>query len=98
MNSSTTNATLSATNDHRTGTRHPESTNQDQPSASATTSEKKSLDLGLGTLDCPSSRRRKATGKIAELPQAQRDLINQLLDDGSTYDKVRREMAQHGVK
>src|SRR5207302_9269149 len=45
-----------------------------------------------------SRRRRKATGKIAELPQAQRDLINQLLDDGATYAKVRREMAQHGVK
>src|SRR2546421_12787800 len=41
--------------------------------------------------------RRKPTGKIASLPRAQRDLINQMLDDGATYDAIEVEMAKHGV-
>src|SRR5947207_3375759 len=44
------------------------------------------------------TRRRKPRGKIAELPKSQRDLINNLLDDGATYKTIRAEMATHGVK
>src|SRR5438874_10122766 len=49
------------------------------------------------SLSCP-SRRRKPRGKIAELPPPQRDLINQLLDGGSTYKKIALKMAELGVK
>jgi hypothetical protein len=44
------------------------------------------------------SHRRKPRGKIAELPKIQRDLINQLLDQGSTYKAVCAEMAKQAVK
>jgi hypothetical protein len=40
---------------------------------------------------------RKPTGKIAQLPKAQRDIINQMLDDGATYEAIETEMAKHGV-
>jgi len=40
---------------------------------------------------------RKPTGKIAKLPKAQRDLINQMLDDGATYKSIEIEMAKLGV-
>ena len=43
------------------------------------------------------SKRRKPTGKIAQLPKEQRGLINHLLDDGATYDGVSQEMVKHGV-
>jgi len=42
-------------------------------------------------------RARKPTGKIAQLPKAQRDIINQMLDDGATYKSIEIEMATHGV-
>jgi len=41
--------------------------------------------------------RRKPTGKIANLPKAQRDIVNQMLDDGATYKSIEIEMATHGV-
>src|SRR5689334_17317307 len=44
------------------------------------------------------SPRRKPRGKIAELSKNQRDLINQLLDDGATYKAVCAEMAKQAVK
>jgi hypothetical protein len=40
---------------------------------------------------------RKPTGKIAQLPKDQRNIINQMLDDGATYDAIETEMAKHGV-
>jgi hypothetical protein len=40
---------------------------------------------------------RKPTGKIAQLPKNQRNIINQMLDDGATYDTIETEMAKHGV-
>jgi len=40
---------------------------------------------------------RKPTGKIAKLPKAQRDIINQMLDDGATYKSIEIEMAKHGI-
>ena len=40
---------------------------------------------------------RKPKGKIAELPRAQRDIVNKMLDDGATYAVVESEMAKHGV-
>jgi hypothetical protein len=40
---------------------------------------------------------RKPTGKIAELPRAQRDMINLMLADGKTYKAVATEMAKHGI-
>jgi len=40
---------------------------------------------------------RKPTGKIASLPRAQRDIINQMLDDGATCKAIETEMANHGV-
>jgi hypothetical protein len=40
---------------------------------------------------------RKPTGKIASLPRAQRDIVNQMLDNGATYDAIEAEMAKHGV-
>src|SRR5436305_15339781 len=36
-------------------------------------------------------------GKIPELPKEQRDLINDMLDDGATYKTVEIEMAKLGV-
>src|SRR6266851_4463443 len=42
-------------------------------------------------------KRNRATGKIAQLPKDQRDLINRLLDDGVTYGAIAQEMAKHGV-
>jgi hypothetical protein len=40
---------------------------------------------------------RKPRGKIAELPKAQRDLINKMLLEGATYGAVAAEMIKHGV-
>ena len=40
---------------------------------------------------------RKPTGKIAQLPRTQRDIINKMLDDGDTYDAIQIEMAKHGL-
>jgi hypothetical protein len=40
---------------------------------------------------------RKPTGKISQLPKNQRNIINQMLDDGATYDAIETEMAKHGV-
>src|SRR6266496_1863117 len=39
----------------------------------------------------------RAKGKIAELPKAQRERINAMLLDGSTYAAVIRKMAEEGV-
>ena len=36
-------------------------------------------------------------GKIASLPNEQRELINQMLMEGSTYSAVRQKMLEHGV-
>jgi len=45
----------------------------------------------------PSARRPyRAKGKIAELPKAQRERINAMLLDGSTYAAVIRKMAEDG--
>jgi len=45
----------------------------------------------------PPNLSRKPRGKIAELPKAQRDLINKMLHDGATYGVVIAEMIKHGV-
>src|SRR5215471_17457066 len=45
----------------------------------------------------PPNTSRKPRGKIAELPKAQRDLINKMLLEGSTYGAVAAEMIKHGV-
>src|SRR5215470_15680603 len=45
----------------------------------------------------PLPPRRKPTGKIANLPKAQRDIVNHMLDDGATYKSIEIEMAKHGV-
>src|SRR5437764_12592070 len=39
----------------------------------------------------------RAKGKIASLPKAQRELINHMLLEGSTYAAVIRKMAEQGV-
>src|SRR6266536_2976737 len=43
----------------------------------------------------PSQARRN--GKIPHLPQAQQNLINQLLDEGCTYEVIIRKLADQGV-
>jgi hypothetical protein len=56
--------------------------------------------IGLASIENRKSKIenfRKPTGKIASLPRAQRDIINQMLDDGATYDAIETEMAKHGV-
>src|SRR2546422_11666421 len=49
------------------------------------------------TLDPSAPKRLRAKGKIPALPKHQRDLIDQILDDGGTYKVVELEMAKHGV-
>jgi hypothetical protein len=43
----------------------------------------------------PSVSRRR-TGKVASLPKAERDLVNQLLEDGSPYDAIVQALALRG--
>ncbi len=51
-----------------------------------------------GTLEFPpSAPPRRLQGKIAALPKEQRDSINKLLLDGSTYAKVISRMAEQGI-
>ena len=45
----------------------------------------------------PQKKKSKPKGKIAELPQNQRDLVNHLFDEGATYKVVEEEMAKLGV-
>jgi hypothetical protein len=45
----------------------------------------------------PKIKKRRPTGKIAELPQEQKDLINRMLDDGKSYRVIEAEMAKLGV-
>src|SRR2546423_509611 len=40
---------------------------------------------------------RRRVGKIAQLPKNQRDTINRLLDDGSTYKVIEQEMAKQDI-
>jgi hypothetical protein len=58
-----------------------------------------STDLELLNLTPETSppKRHRAKGKIPNLPKHQRDLINQMLDDGATYKVVAEEMDKHGV-
>src|ERR1043166_4042436 len=45
----------------------------------------------------PKKRKKREKGKIAELPQEQKDMINRMLDDGKTYKVIELEMAKLGV-
>src|SRR5437879_3254664 len=54
------------------------------------------LNLGLATPN-PKKRRPGPQSKIAQLPKAQRDLINQLLDEEKTYEQVIEELAKQNV-
>src|SRR5258706_4951070 len=49
------------------------------------------------TFNLQPSTSRKRVGKIAQLPKIQRDLINRLLDDGSTYKIIEEDMAKQDV-
>src|SRR6266446_3589080 len=70
-----------------------------QPPETSTTSvanpEPASADVANATSHPPSTYRAK--GKIASLPKAQRELINHMLLEGSTYAAVIRKMAEQGV-
>ena len=54
------------------------------------------LDLGLQTLDLK-KRRPGPVSKFAQLPAELRALVNQLLDEGHTYEEVVEEMAKHST-
>src|SRR3954465_4788726 len=49
----------------------------------------------LTSLDQKPAARRKRTGKIAQLPKAVRERINQLLDDGRDYPAILKELGPH---
>jgi hypothetical protein len=49
----------------------------------------------LTSLDQKPASRRKRTGKIAQLPKAVRERINQLLDDGRDYPAILKELGPH---
>jgi hypothetical protein len=49
----------------------------------------------LTSLDQKAAARRKRTGKIAQLPKAVRERINQLLDDGRDYPAILKELGPH---
>src|SRR3974390_3020976 len=51
----------------------------------------------LSCVPVPELKPRRRQGKIAQLPKAQRDLINRLLDDGATYKVAAEELAKQGV-
>ena len=53
-------------------------------------------DLDLQTLDLK-RRRPGPVSKIAQLPTELRSLVNQLLDQGKSYEEVIEEMSRHGV-
>src|SRR5262245_24800129 len=49
------------------------------------------------TLLAADTGQRRRNGKIAHLPKAQRDLINNGLDDGVKYENICRSLADQGV-
>src|SRR5438445_355105 len=51
----------------------------------------------IENLDFKPRRRPGPVSKIAQLPSELRALLNQLLDQGKTYEEVVEEMAKHGV-
>src|SRR3954469_6936247 len=82
---------------HMTNT--PSNPNQIPPSNSETLNPSTINSVAASAVsDTFHSARRKARGKIAELPKTHRDLINALLDEGATYKAVCAEMAKQAVK
>src|SRR6266581_5348027 len=69
---------------------------QTDPETVPSSPESQTLDPGLQTLDLK-KRRPGPVSKIAQLSVEHRALVNQLLDQGHTYEEVVEEMAKHSI-